>query len=101
MSKRTDEAIAHITKQAMDSGSPLLVYIEERLTEECKTDEAAEKLLDPQKSLKELGDQITKEAREKAEKGVAVISDAEVYERARQYYGLAAEPKVVDVLDLL
>ena len=54
-----DKAIAKITEEMMKLDDPLAMGIEEHLTEICKNDYVAGKLLDPAKSLKGACEHIT------------------------------------------
>lgn len=86
-----DKAIAHLTKQAMMENNPAITKIEEHLVEKCTDNATAEKLLDKSKSLRKLYEQIKSQARKKAVKNVAVLSDEEVYKIADEYYGIQPE----------
>ena len=98
-----NKAIAHITKEMMEIGGPLAQGIEEHLTKICRSEDTAKKLLDPQKNLNELCEQIRKKAREKAKGGCAVLEDQEVFRMAEEYYGIdTAKSSVrIDVMDML
>lgn len=97
--KKTDEAIAKITKEAMEAGHPYAIFLEEHLTEICTNDKVAEKLLAPDKSLKEHAGEIIAEKRKEADKnrkgntGGAGISDEEAFRRVEEYYEIQPEDK--------
>lgn len=103
-----DKAIAHITKQMMELNQPLVQAIEEHLTSICTTDAVAGKLLQEEKTLKELNDKIWNKARRQQKKGCAFLREEEVYGIAEDYYEIAEADKktetkndVIDIMDLL
>ena len=99
-----NEAIARITDEMMKIDDPLAQMLEEHLTEICTTDQAAEKLMDPGKTLKELHKKVWDEARKRKKGHGAYIPDEEIYRMADDYYGIqqkAAPAKQINVLDLL
>lgn len=98
-----DKAIAKITEEAMELDTPLAIGIEEHLTEICKNDYVAGKLLDPEKSLKGACDQITEQARKQAKHGRACISDADAFQMADEYFGIEEKKKSdkIDIMDLI
>lgn len=107
-----NEAIAHITDQAMKENNPHITKIEEYLTAKCTGNAVAEKLLNKEKSLRELYDDIYEKARKSAVKGAAVMTSEEVFEMVDEYYGLNAademesaaktqQSKAVNILDFL
>lgn len=107
---KTNDAIKRITEEAMKLNNPFATYIEEYLTNECTSDTVAEKILNPQKSLKEFTDTITEEMRAEAQKGgtgarSAGASDEYFYRRAREYYEIGKEKKkssdVMNLFDFL
>ena len=86
--------------------------IEEHLTDICKTDAVATKLLAENKSLKAFCEDMWKEARSKSTKCAAgsgaYISDKECFEKAEAYYEITEEDKrtknttnVIDITELL
>lgn len=118
MSELTNKAIGHITDEMMKINHPFAVFIEEHLTNICTTDAVANKLLNPQKSLKQfVTDQENKmkEIARKQGNGMqsAGASDEEFKERAEVYYEITEEDKqeikpkraeksnVIDVMDFL
>ena len=103
-----NRAIAHITAQALEENNPAVTKIEEYLTAKCTDDSIAKKLLAEGKSLKELYENIRKNARKKAVGGTAVLTEEEVYQMADEYYGILndrPEEKLdgekVNILDFL
>lgn len=99
-----NKAIAKITDEMMKIDTPLAIGIEEHLTEICKSENVAAKLLDKGKSLKTCCDQVTAEARKRAKNGVAYISPSEVFTMVDDYYGISNTPepaKKINVMDLL
>lgn len=111
MSAKTDQAIAKITKEALEINNRFAVFIEEHLTNICTTDKVAEKLL-AGKPLKEFcsncRDMAEKEARKQ---GVGLqingLPDTEYQKLAEEYYGITDADKsrtggnVIDIMDLL
>ena len=97
---KIDDAIAKMTEECNKHED--LIPIEEYFTGICTTDEIAEKILNPQKSLmgavRAMGEVARKNRRTN-------IPDAEGYEIMRDYFGIKLKEKksaeVVDVLDLL
>ena len=99
-----DKAIAKITDEMMKINTPLAIGIEEHLTEVCKSENVAAKLLDKGKSLKTCCDKVTAEARKRAQGGVAYIPPSEVFAMVDEYYGISDVPepaKKINVMDLL
>lgn len=103
-----DKAIAKITDEMMKINSEFATFIEEYLTSICTSDEVAEKILNPEKTLTEFVKNITDEFREKARKGgtglqSAGAKDQYFYDRANEYFGInaAASSKKIDIMDLL
>ena len=107
-----DKAIAKITEEAMEDGSPFAEFIEEHLTSICVNEAVAGKLLAPGKSLKTFVREVTKEYEAKArQRGsgaqAAGAPDRVFYDKAEAYYGIteadksAGEAGSIDVLDLI
>ena len=98
-----DKAIEKITKEMMEIDTPLAIGIEEHLTKVCKTEHIAEKILNPEKSLKGACDVITEEARKRAKKGSAMISDMDAYRMADEYFGIykPEKSKRINIMDLI
>jgi len=99
-----DKAIAKITGEMMKIDTPLAIGIEEHLTEVCKNENIAAKLLDDSKSLKACCDKVTAEAKKRAKNGVAYIPPQEVFAMVDEYYGISKVPepaKKINVMDLL
>lgn len=104
MSELTNKAIAKITDEAMKINTPTAIGIEEHLTQLCKTDECASKLLNESKTLKDCIQHCTAKARPQAKGNVAMITSDEVYKWVNEYYGindLTARPEKVDVMSML
>ena len=103
--ERINEARAKITEESLEIKSALATFIEETINERCTTEEVANKILDGKKSIKDLIDKITKEAKTRAVNSIAAISDEEVKEMVLMYYELddtkASGTDVVDILDLI
>lgn len=106
-----DKAIAKITEEMMEINEDLAKMLEEHLTGICTTNAVAEKLLDDNKSLKELNEKIWKEA-QKRRKGKGLYwPDDEICELAEEYYGITEEDKssmggmstddIIDITNLL
>lgn len=99
-----DKAIAKITGEMMKIDTPLAIGIEEHLTEVCKSENVAEKLLDEGKSLKACCDKVTAEARKRAKNNVYAFPSEEVYAMVDEYYGISNAPepaKKINVMDLM
>lgn len=90
-----DKAITHITEQMMQLDQPLVQLIEEHLTEICTTEVVAEKLLAPEKTLKELNEKIWSEARKRRKGNGAYIPEREIFEMAEKYYDVTEADKAV------
>lgn len=103
--ERINEARAKITEESLKIKGALATFIEETINERCTTEEVANKILDGKKSIKDLINNITNKAKEKAVKNVAAISDEEVKEMVLKYYEIdetkAQNAEVVDILDLI
>ena len=98
-----NEAIAKITDEMVKMDDPLAQMIEEHLTEVCKTDQVAKKLLDPKKSLKKIHEKIWDEAKKRRIGNGAFIPDQEIYDMVDEYYGInqkAQAAKTIDVMDM-
>ena len=111
MSKKTDEAIAKITAEALDINNGFAVFIEEYLTSIC-TDKVADKLLAEDKRLKAFCRKCESEAMDRARKqgnGFQIngLPDQEYMDMVEAYYGITADDKtrtagnVIDIMDLL
>lgn len=103
--ERINEARAKITEESLEIKGALATFIEETVNERCTTEEVANKILDGKKSIKDLIDKITKEAKSRAVNSVAAISDEEVKDMVLKYYEIdetkAQNAEVVDILDLI
>ena len=103
--ERINEARAKITEESLEIKSALATFIEETINERCTTEEAANKILDGKKSIKDLINDIRNKAKEKAVNNMAVISDEEVRGMVLKYYEIddtkAHNTDVVDILDLI
>lgn len=109
-----NEAIAHITEQAMKIAEQpgkraAIIKIEEHLTAKCTSEVIAAKLLNKEKSLDELYTSIEKKAKEMA-KGTTcvVLTSEEVFNMVDDYYDIAdatdraeSAPAEVNIFDLL
>lgn len=100
----TDEAIKKMTKEAGNNTN--LVRFEEHLTELCKTESVAKKILNNDKTLDKAYEEIKGKAKAKAVNGCACIPDEEVFEMLEEYYGITADDKekkvnVIDITELL
>lgn len=107
-----NSAIAKITEEALSIKDAFSQMIEEHLTDICKTDAVATKLLAENKSLKAFCEDMWKEAKSRSTKCAAgsgaYISDQECFEMAETYYEIAEEDKrtktsnnVIDITQLL
>ena len=99
-----NKAIAKITDEMMKIDTPLAIGIEEHLTEACRNENVAAKLLDNSKSLKTCCDQVTAEAKKRAKNGVAYIPPQEVFAMVDEYYGISdihEPPQIINVMDLI
>ena len=104
--ERINEARAKITEESLEIKGALATFIEETVNERCTTEEVANKILDGKKSIKDLINKITSEARSKAKNGCAMLSDDEAREMILKYYGMdesasVQKAKVVDILDFI
>lgn len=106
-----DKAIAKITAEAMAIDDPLAFAIEEYLTDRCTSTGTAQKLLDENKKMEELHDQLMKKAMSKAKtlKGNAKAKGVylDISKEIDAYYGLDSKPapvrmntERVDILDM-
>lgn len=97
MSRKTNEAIAKITEESMKLGDPLSRQIEEHLTEICITDAIADKILGKTDLIKQLGEKLTKVAKDKAKKtsgsSFYYMSPLEAYQLIEEFCGITAEDK--------
>lgn len=99
-----DKAIAKITEEMMKIDTPLAIGIEEHLTEVCRSENVATKLLDEGKSLKTCCDKVTAAAKKRAKKGVYAFPSSEVFAMVDEYYGISNIPepaKKINVIDLM
>lgn len=102
MSEKINQAIKHITGQAMADGREIAIFIEETITERCTTEDIAGKVLNEDKTLKELLNQINEKARKTAVENVGCLSKEEVKKMAFKYYDIdETETEMIDVMDLL
>lgn len=103
--EKINEARAKITEESLKIKNALATFIEETINERCTTEEVANKILDGKKSIKDLINDITNEAKTRAVNSVAAISDEEVREMVLKYYEIdetkAQNAEVVDILDLI
>lgn len=102
-----DEAIAKLTEEMMKTEDPAIRAIEEHLTERCTSTAVAEKLLDPEKTLKGALDVMRAEAKKRAVDGVGVIPPDEGFRIVEGYFGISEiketkqEQDNINVLDLI
>ena len=96
-----DKAIAKITEEMMKTDDPAIRAIEEHLTERCTNTAVAEKLLDPEKTLKGALDAMRAEAKKRAVDGVGVISDVEEYFGISEIRETKHEQDNINILDLI
>lgn len=98
-----DKAIKKLTEEMMQMDTPFAIAIEEHLTGICKTPAVAEKILDPDKTLKGACKYIEEQARKQVSgNGTAVISDQDGYRMAEEYFGIEKiASKKIDIMDLL
>ena len=99
-----NKAIAKITDEMMKIDTPLAIGIEEHLTEACRNENVAAKLLDNSKSLKVCCDKVTAEAKKRAKNGVAYIPPQEVFAMVDEYYGISnihEPPQIINIMDLI
>ena len=104
--KRTDEAIARMTKEAGDNVA--LIMLEEHFTDLCTNDAVADKLLVPGKTLAGALKEIENEAGKHRTGKVGIVSDKKGFEIAENYFGIIEEKKyasnaasTIDVSDFL
>lgn len=100
--KKINQARAKMTEESLEIKGELARFIEETVNESCTTEEVANKILDGKKSIKDLIDKITKEAKSRAVNSVAAISDEEVKDMVLKYYEIdEIKPQSADVVDIL
>ena len=100
--EKINEARAKITEESLEIKGALATFIEETINERCTTEEVANKILDGKKSIKDLINNITNTAKEKAVENVAAISDEEVRDMVLKYYEIdEIKPQNADVVDIL
>ena len=88
-----NKAIAHITDQAMKAGDELSRFLEEHLTEICTNERIAEKLLNEEKTLKEINDQMWAKAEKRRKGNFAGIDSRELYDMLESYYEITEADK--------
>lgn len=100
-----NKAIAKLTEEAKND--KMLILLEEHLTNLCTTDAIAEKILNKDKSLGKFFEELKNYAKSIAKGNSVAISDEEVYQRLRDYYGItdeepaAEEEQTEEILDVL
>lgn len=100
MSDVTNRAIARITDECKDKD--YLIPFEEYLTSICTTDEVAEKILNPGKTLEGCFTEMQSIAKGRAVRGCAFIPPEEGYQIIKDYYGIIKESKKqIDIMDFL
>lgn len=85
-----NEAIKKITRETENKKH--LIALEEHLTSICN-EKIAPKILREDKHIAEAFKRIREYARSKAQGGVAVLTDEEVYNLLEKYYGITEEDK--------
>lgn len=85
-----NEAIKKITDEAENKAH--LIPLEEHLTNICN-EKIAGKILQEDKHLADAFKTIRTHAKSKAQGGVAVLTDEEVYSLLEKYYGITEEDK--------
>lgn len=85
MSKKTDAAIAKLTAEC--EGKYYLIPFEEYLTSICTSDDIADKILNPKKTLGECFEKMKGIAKGRAVNRCAYIPSEEGFEIIREYYG--------------
>ena len=88
-----DKAIAKITDEMMNLNDPLTQMIEEHLTGICINNKVAGKILQENKNLAELKNQLWREAGKRKSGNGAYIPNSEIYEMAEAYFGITEEDK--------
>ena len=105
MSELTDKAIAKITDEMMAINTRNAIAIEEYLTNKCKSDEIANRILAKEKTLSGCIEHCKGKAKPQAKNNCAMITAEEVYEWVDEYYGIAgieaANTEVIDIMSLL
>ena len=107
---KIDDAIAKITNESQ--GNRTLIIFEESLTSICTNDIIAEKIMDPNKKLKDCAKKTMESAKKQAFEGCAMVENEDVYEMIRKYYDIsesdvkahtthAPSSNVIDITDLL
>lgn len=100
-----DRAIEKLTKEMMEAEDPFMQAIEEHLTGVCTTVSVAEKILRPDKSLKEACNMVRAEAKKNAKSGVGIVSDQEAYRIVGEYFGInqkqTEKNKPLNILDYI
>lgn len=102
-----DKAIAKLTEEMMKTDDPAIRAIEEHLTERCRSTAIAEKLLDPEKTLKGALDAMRTEAKKRIINGVGVVPPDEGFRIAEEYFGISEiretkqEQDNINILDLI
>lgn len=106
-----NEAIKKLTEEAMADGSSAFREIEEHLTNLCKTNDVAEKILVDGKTIKGAYELIERRAEEMAKGKTGrvkiCVSPSEGFDIVDDYFGIndikagKGSAPVIDVLDLL
>lgn len=98
-----DKAIAKITQECEEND--YLIPLEEYLTSICTTEKIAEKILNPDKTLKGAFEEMKKIARGRQKNGVAYIPPEEGFGIIKKYFGIELEEKhnkeIIDILDFI
>ena len=100
-----DRAIEKLTKEMMEAEDPFTQAIEEYLTGICTTVSVAEKILQPDKTLKEACGKVREKARREAKGRVGAVSDQEAYRIVEEYFGINQKQpeknKPLNILDFI
>lgn len=94
MQEIINKAIAYITEQMMkEEGNSAVVAIEEYLTDICKNEAIANKLLNKEKTLKGALKEIENAARKIQKNNIACIGPWEGFAIVEKYYSITEEDK--------
>lgn len=89
----TNKAIARITEEMMDAGDEMTRTLEEYLTSICVNERIAEKLLNPDKTLKAFKEQLWQEASKRQKQGKTIMTSDEIIPMLESYFGITEEDK--------
>lgn len=101
--KCLDDAIKKITEECQEKD--YLIPFEEYLTNLCKTEAVAKKILAKEKNLEDAYDFVKGKAKERQVRGCACLPDNEVYGMIDEYYEINEPDKQkegpIDIMDLI